>query len=146
MRATQMKQSAISFFVGLLFAIGLAVSGMTQPKKIIDFLNPSSWDPSLIFVMLGAVGFHLISYPLVRRRPSPLLDTKWHVPSRRDVTPRLILGSALFGVGWGLAGFCPGPALTSLAAGDLRSILFVGAMIFGMLLFRKTEPYLRLRE
>jgi len=146
MRATQMKQSAISFFVGLLFAIGLAVSGMTQPKKIIDFLNPSSWDPSLIFVMVGAVGFHLISYPLVRRRPSPLLDTKWHVPSRRDVTPRLILGSALFGVGWGLAGFCPGPALTSLAAGDLRSILFVGAMIFGMLLFRKTEPYLRLRE
>lgn len=146
MKSNLSKQNAVSFIVGFLFAIGLAISGMTQPKKIIDFLNPWDWDPSLLFVMLGAVGIHLISYPLVKQRPSPLLDTKWHIPTRKDVTPRLILGSALFGIGWGLAGFCPGPALTSLASGDVRSALFVGTMIFGMLLFRKTEPYLRLQE
>lgn len=146
MKSNLVKQNAISFTVGLIFAIGLAISGMTQPQKVIGFLNPWDWDPSLLFVMLGAIGVHLLSYPLVRRRPSPLLDTKWHVPTRKDITTRLILGSALFGIGWGLAGFCPGPALTSLASGDVRSFLFVGAMILGMVLFRKTEPHLKLRE
>ncbi|MEK6773523.1 MAG: DUF6691 family protein [Bdellovibrionota bacterium] len=146
MKSNLSKQNAVSFVVGFLFAIGLAVSGMTQPQKVIGFLNPWDWDPSLLFVMLGAVGIHLISYPLVKRRSSPLLDTKWHIPTRKDVTARLILGSALFGIGWGLAGFCPGPALTSLASGDVRTVLFVGAMIFGMLLFRKTEPHLKLRD
>lgn len=146
MKTNFTNQNVISFIVGLLFAIGLAISGMTQPQKIIGFLNPWDWDASLLFVMLGAVGVHLISYPLVKRRSSPLLDTKWHVPSRNDITTRLIFGSALFGIGWGLAGFCPGPALASLATGDIRSVFFVGAMIFGMLLFKKTEPHLRLRE
>lgn len=146
MKSNLVKQNLISFSVGFLFAIGLAISGMTQPQKIIDFLNPWDWDPSLLFVMMGAVGVHLLSYPIVKKRPSPLLDTKWHVPSRNDVTTRLILGSALFGIGWGLAGFCPGPALTSLFSGDVRSVLFVGAMIGGMLLFKKTETYLRLPE
>lgn len=140
------KQNAISFAVGFIFAIGLAVSGMTQPQKIISFLNPWEWDPSLLFVMLGAVGVHILTYPLVRKRTSPLLDTKWHVPTRKDVTSRLILGSALFGVGWGLGGFCPGPGVTSLASGDFRVILFVGAMIVGMITFKKTEPYLKLRD
>jgi hypothetical protein len=146
MKSNLTKQNAVSFIVGLLFATGLAVSGMTQPQRVIGFLNPWDWDPSLLFVMLGAVGVHLVSYPLIRRRSSPLLDTEWHIPTRNDVTIRLIVGSALFGIGWGLAGFCPGPALTSLASGDIRSTLFVGTMIFGMLLFKKTEPYLRLRE
>lgn len=146
MKATMTKQSAVSFAAGLLFAIGLAVSGMTQPQKILGFLSPWSWDPSLLFVMLGAVGVHSVAYPLVRRRSSPLLDTEWHIPTRKDITVRLVLGSALFGTGWGLAGFCPGPALTSLAAGDIRSALFVGAMIFGMMLFRIIDPYLKLRK
>ncbi|MGE0631949.1 MAG: DUF6691 family protein [Pseudobdellovibrionaceae bacterium] len=146
MKSNFTRQNVVSFIVGLLFAVGLTVSGMTQPQKVISFLNPWDWDASLLFVMLGAVGVHLISYPLIKRRSSPLLDTKWHVPTRKDVTTRLILGSALFGIGWGLAGFCPGPALTSLAARDIRSVFFVGAMIFGMLLFKKTEPYLKLRE
>ena len=146
MKPSLAMQNVVSFAVGLIFAVGLAASGMTQPHKVIGFLNPWDWDPSLLFVMLGAVGVHLVSYPLVRRRSSPLLDTKWHVPTRKDVTPRLMLGSAFFGIGWGLAGFCPGPALTSLASGDVRSVLFVGGMIFGMLLFRKTEPYIGLRD
>tara|TARA_B110001454_G_C12723340_1_gene436812 strand:+ start:26216 stop:26656 length:441 start_codon:yes stop_codon:yes gene_type:complete len=140
------KQNIISFVVGFIFAIGLAVSGMTQPSKIINFLNPWEWDPSLLFVMIAALGVHMLAYPMVRRRTSPILDTKWHVPTRKDVTARLIIGSMLFGVGWGLGGFCPGPGVTSLASGDLRAILFVGSMIAGMLLFKKTEPYLKLRE
>lgn len=140
------QQNAVSFAVGLIFAIGLAVSGMTQPQKIINFLNPWEWDPSLLFVMIGAVGIHIVAYPLVRRRTSPLLDTKWHVPNRRDVTARLLIGSTLFGIGWGLGGFCPGPGVTSLASGDLRAAIFVGAMIVGMVLFKRTEPFLKLRE
>jgi len=140
------KQDAVSFTVGLLFALGLAVSEMTQPQKIIGFLNLWDWDPSLMFVMIGAVGTHIITYPLVKKRSSPLFDTKWHIPTRGDVTPRLIIGSALFGMGWGLGGFCPGPGLTSLASGDPRALMFVVAMIIGMLLFKKTEPYLKLRE
>ena len=139
-------QNVVSFAVGLLFAAGLAISGMTQPQKVIGFLNPWEWDPSLLFVMLGAVGVHLVSYPLVKRQSSPLLDTKWHVPTRKDVTTRLILGSAIFGVGWGLGGYCPGPGVTSLASGDIRAIVFVGTMILGMLLFKRTERYLKLRD
>ncbi len=119
---------------------------MTQPQKIIGFLNPWAWDPSLLFVMIGAVGVHILTYPLVRKRASPLLDAKWHIPTRKDVTIRLILGSSLFGIGWGLGGFCPGPGMTSLASGDLRVFIFVGAMLAGMILFKKTEPYLKLRE
>lgn len=146
MKSNLAKQNAVSFVVGFLFAIGLAISGMTQPQKIIDFLNPWGWDSSLLFVMLGAVGVHFVSYRLIRKRHSPILDSKWHVPARDDITVRLIVGSAIFGIGWGIAGYCPGPALTTLPSGDFRSVLFVGSMIFGMLLFRKTEPYLRLRK
>lgn len=146
MKSSLARQNFVSFAVGLLFAIGLAISGMTQPQKVIGFLNPWEWDPSLLFVMLGAVSVHMLSYPLVRRKSSPLLDTKWHVPTRQDVTARLLLGSAIFGVGWGLGGFCPGPGVTSLASGDIRSAIFVGAMIAGMILFKKTEKFLSLRE
>jgi uncharacterized membrane protein YedE/YeeE len=138
-------QNAVSFVAGVIFAIGLALSGMTQPQKIIGFLNPFAWDPSLLFVMMGAVGVHILAYPAVRRRHTPLLDTQWHVPTRKDLTPRLLLGAAMFGVGWGLGGYCPGPGLTSLASGDSRAIVFTIAMIAGMTLFKKTEPYLGLK-
>ena len=123
MKTKVSRQNIISFAVGFIFAIGLAVAGMTQPERIINFLNPWDWDPSLLFVMLGALGVHAVAYPLVRKRASPLLDTKWHVPTRRDVTGRLIIGSTLFGMGWGLGGFCPGPGVTSLASLDLRAVL-----------------------
>lgn len=146
MRNRTAQQNAIALIAGFVFSLGLAIAGMTQPQKIIGFLDPHAWDPSLLFVMTGAVGFHLISYPLVRRRSSPLLETKWHVPNRKDVTPRLALGSAIFGLGWGLGGFCPGPGLSSLSFGDSRALMFVGTMIAGMLLFKRTEHYLRLRE
>jgi uncharacterized protein len=146
MKTRMNRQNAVSFVVGFLFAVGLAVAGMTQPQKVIGFLSFSGWDPSLIFVMLGAVGVHVVAYPLIKRKSSPLLDTKWHVPNRKDLTARLIIGSALFGIGWGLGGFCPGPGITSLASGDSRAVLFVVTMIIGMLIFKSTERFLKLRE
>ncbi len=146
MRTNWVRKNIVSFAVGLLFAVGLAISGMTQPQKVIGFLNPWEWDPSLLFVMLGALGVHIVSYPIVKRKSSPLLDTKWHIPTRKDVTTRLVLGSAIFGVGCGLGGFCPGPGVTSLAGGDSRALLFVGTMLLGMLLFIKTERFLKLKE
>lgn len=145
MNSNRLIQNFVAFAVGLIFSVGLALAGMTQPQKIIGFLNLSNWDPSLIFVMLGAVGVHTVSYKLIRKRTTPLFDTTWHVPTRNDVTPRLLLGAAIFGAGWGLAGFCPGPAMTSLASGDARVFLFVISMLGGMLVLRKTEPYLKLR-
>lgn len=146
MNAPLRNQNTMAFLVGLLFAIGLAFSGMTQPQKVIGFLDIIHWDPSLIFVMVGAIVVHGLSYPLIRKRRTPLLDTKWHVPTRKDITPRLVIGSLLFGVGWGLAGYCPGPALSSVATGDTRTLSFVFFMLLGMLLFKRTEPYLNLKE
>lgn len=146
-----MKKSAnlrilVSFCVGLIFSLGLGISGMTQPQKIIGFLNPFDWDPSLIFVMIGAVGTHMALYPAVRKRRTPLIETQWHIPSRKDISLRLLLGSAIFGAGWGLAGYCPGPAVTSLASGQISPSIFVAAMLAGMIFFKVTEPYLKLRE
>lgn len=146
MKQTYVRQNVVSLICGFIFAIGLALSGMTQPQKVIGFLNPWDWDPALLFVMVGAIGVHALFYPLTSRRRSPLLDTKWHIPTRNDLTTRLVLGAALFGIGWGLGGYCPGPGVTSLAAGDLRAVAFVAAMIVGMLLFKKTEPLLKLKE
>ncbi len=140
------KQNAVSFIVGLVFAAGLAISGMTQPQKVIGFLDPHAWDPALLFVMVGAIGVHSLSYTLIKKRSSPLLDTKWHVPGRKSLSPRLFLGSAIFGIGWGLGGYCPGPGFTSLTSGDVRAVFFVGAMIAGMLFFKMTERYLGLRD
>lgn len=146
MKTNFIKQNTSSFVGGFLFSIGLVISGMTQPQKVIGFLNPWAWDPALLFVMIGAISVHMISYPLIRRRASPLFDTKWHIPERKDISTRLILGSAIFGIGWGLGGYCPGPAVTSLTTGDLRPVGFVAAMIAGMLFFEKTKKYLRLKE
>jgi len=141
-----MKSGGAAFFVGFLFALGLGISGMTQPQKVIGFLDLASWDPSLLFVMMGAVSVHAITYPLVRRRNSPLLGGGWHVPSRKDLTPRLFVGASIFGIGWGLGGFCPGPALTAFVSGEVRAIVFVITMIAGMLLFIKIEKFIPLRK
>lgn len=98
-----MKNALASFIVGLIFALGLGVSGMTQPQKVVGFLDLfGQWDPSLIFVMIGAIAVHFLTYRLIRKRNTPLLDTQWHVPTKRELTPSLMIGSVLFGVGWGL--------------------------------------------
>lgn len=135
-----MKQGLTAFLVGLIFSIGLAIAGMTQPQKIIGFLDFfGNWDPSLLFVMIGAVGLHLISYRLIRSRAHPVLSKEWHVPTRTQLTPSLMIGSAIFGIGWGLSGFCPGPGITSLASFETRPFIFVLFMLIGMFVFRQVE-------
>lgn len=133
------KPDLSSFAVGFLFAIGLGVSGMTQPKKVIGFLDLfGEWDPSLIFVMLGAILVHLVLYRIIRKRNAPLFSESWHIPTKKEITRRLIVGSLIFGLGWGIAGYCPGPALVSLATFTLRPALFVLFMLIGMKTFQKT--------
>jgi uncharacterized membrane protein YedE/YeeE len=135
--------NSAAFFMGMLFAIGLGVSGMTQPQKVLGFLDlAGAWDASLAFVMLGAIGVGLLPFHLYRRWTKPLLADRWRVPPYGKVDRPLLLGAALFGTGWGIAGYCPGPALVSLATADVRVILFVFSMAVGMVVARfcfKTE-------
>lgn len=131
----------ISFAVGILFAIGLGVSGMTQTHVVKGFLDVfGNWNLNLIGVMVGAIIVHSIVYHLVKKKESPLLDTKFYLPTKKDVDWRLFTGAAIFGLGWGWAGICPGPGLVSLASGDTNILVFIIAMIvsmFGFKLFEK---------
>lgn len=129
-----MKNGMIALLVGTIFGVGLTISGMTQPSKVIGFLNVfGDWDPSLAFVMLGAIGVHLFAYRIKARQTSPLLADEFYLPGKKEADSKLVLGSVIFGIGWGLGGYCPGPAITSLASlrGDV--VLFVGSMALGML-------------
>ena len=142
-----MKNSLAALVVGFVFAIGLGLSGMTQPQKVVGFLDLfGSWDPSLIFVMVGAIGVHFVTYKIIRKRESPMFDIQWHVPTKKELTPALIGGSVLFGIGWGLAGFCPGPALTSLASLELTPVIFIGSMLVGMLIFKQVDKFVKFRK
>lgn len=119
---------------GALFGAGLLVAGMTQPAKVIGFLDVArSWDPSLAFVMGGAVAVYGLAFRAIRRRRTdPWFDATFHLPTRRDVDVALLAGSALFGIGWGLGGLCPGPGLVAAASGRAPGVAFVGAMAAGM--------------
>lgn len=119
---------------GALFGAGLLVSGMTQPARVIGFLDVAGgWDPSLAFVMGGAATVYAIAFRwIVRRWQGPWFDFQFHLPTRRDIDRPLIAGAALFGIGWGLGGLCPGPGIVSAAAGTLHGLVFVAAMIAGM--------------
>lgn len=129
-----------ALFAGLLFGLGLMVSGMADPAKVLGFLDLFGvWDPSLIFVMMGAILLGAPAFFLARRRRLSLLGLPVQIPAAASITVRLIAGSAVFGIGWGLAGFCPGPALVSAAAGYPKAIGFVAAMIAGMLVFDQLE-------
>lgn len=131
-----MNSALAAFVSGVIFAIGLAIGGMTKPAKVAGFLDfTGNWDPSLMFVMGGAVMTHAILYRLIRKRPTPLFTAAFSVPTRKDIDLRLLGGAALFGIGWGLSGFCPGPAITSLASGQTPVLIFVVAMIGGMYLY-----------
>ena len=132
-----MSRWFVPLLSGALFGAGLTLSGMTRPDKVIGFLDVGGgWDPSLAFVMIGAIAVNFVAYRLLPRVPSPLFGGKFALPTRRDVDGRLIGGAALFGVGWGLGGFCPGPGLTSLVTGTSDVFVFVGAMLAGMVLFQ----------
>ena len=129
------KSNIASFICGILFSIGLGISGMTQPQKVIGFLDVfGEWDLSLAFVMFGAVLSYLILQLWIQRNLSiPVLGGSFQITTRKDLDRSLIIGALLFGSGWGLGGYCPGPAITSLGSGSLNALLFVVAMGIGML-------------
>ncbi len=142
-----MNRNAAAFGAGALFAVGLALSGMTRPAKVVGFLDlAGDWDASLAFVMMGAIAVHFVAYRVVLRRPAPLFDVRFHLPTRKDIDLRLVLGAALFGVGWGLGGYCPGPGLVSAAAGSLGAIVFVVGLTAGMLIEQAVARALPRRE
>ena len=127
----------IQFAIGLIFGVGLVISGMVDPAKVLNFLDVTgSWDPSLAFVMAGAIAVTVIGYRVILVRPKPLFALGFQIPTRREIDARLVLGAGLFGVGWGLAGFCPGPALTALGLGAPGTLAFVPAMLAGMAVAR----------
>ena len=125
-----------SLVAGLVFGIGLIVSGMANPAKVLGFLDlAGKWDPSLAFVMAGAIAVGVIAFALAKRRERSLLDAPMRLPTSTALDRRLVLGSLAFGVGWGLVGFCPGPALVALGTGAPKAIAFVIAMLAGMMVF-----------
>jgi len=137
-----MTKLLVSLIAGLIFGVGLIVSGMGNPAKVLNFLDLfGTWDPSLAFVMGGAVIVTFIGYRLVLKRTSPVLHTRFHLPTRKDVDGQLIAGASLFGLGWGLGGFCPGPAFVSLPLASQGILIFFPAMLVGMIVARMVSSY-----
>lgn len=135
-----MQHRLSEFLVGLLFGLGLILSGMTDPGKVLGFLDVLGlWDPSLALVMGGAIAVGFFAFTLAKKRTQSFLGTAMRLPGRNDIDRRLVVGAAMFGAGWGLAGFCPGPALVSLAAGYPQAAVFVISMLAGMALFEAME-------
>lgn len=133
-----------SLLAGLLFGLGLIISGMANPVKVQGFLDLAGhWDPSLAMVMAGAIGIGGVTFMLARRRQLSLLGLPMQLPANNTITARLVLGSAAFGIGWGMAGFCPGPALVAMGAGYPKAAGFVAAMVAGMGVFELAEWRLR---
>lgn len=140
MKDTGIARGLVAFGSGALFGAGLLVSGMAVPAKVIGFLDVfGAWDASLVFVMLGAIGVHFVAYRLISGRPSPLLGASWTLPTRRDIDLKLVAGAAVFGIGWGLSGYCPGPAMVSVASGGAGILVFILTMLAGMLVTARLE-------
>lgn len=133
-------QRISAFSAGLIFGLGLILSGMANPSKVLGFLDlAGAWDPSLAFVMAGAIAVGFIAFRIAARRTTGLLGAVMQLPATRLIDRRLVLGGLTFGVGWGLAGYCPGPALASLATGGGKPLIFVIAMLAGMTIFDLLE-------
>jgi uncharacterized membrane protein YedE/YeeE len=133
-----------SLLAGLVFGLGLIVSGMANPAKVLGFLDlAGAWDPSLAFVMAGAIAVAMVGFLAARRRTLSILGAQMRLPSARRIDRRLVLGSLLFGVGWGVAGFCPGPGLVALGMGEPKALVFVAAMLAGMGIFELLERRVR---
>lgn len=132
-----MLKMLVNLFGGTLFGLGLAISGMVNPQKVIGFLDfAGDWDPTLALVFGGALLVTIPAFRLILRRSRPVLAEEFELPSKKDVDGRLLAGAAIFGIGWGLAGFCPGPAVTALASGLLPVFAFVAAMVAGMAAYK----------
>lgn len=126
-----------ALLIGLIFGLGISISGMINPAKVLNFFDVAgTWDPSLAFVMAGALCVTIPGYQLVLKRPAPVMENRFQLPDTRVIDRRLVLGSATFGIGWGIAGFCPGGALPALGTGRVDVFLFIAALISGMLFAR----------
>jgi uncharacterized protein len=133
-------KALFALVAGLVFGLGLIVSGMANPAKVLGFLDLAGhWDPSLAFVMAGAIAVGALAFSLTARRPTTLLGEPMRLPPTRPIDTRLVVGSVLFGIGWGLAGFCPGPAIVALGMGQGKAVIFMAAMLTGMGLFEVLE-------
>ena len=131
---------ASAFITGLIFAIGLGISGMTDTTKVLGFLTLNSeWNPALMLVMGGAIAVHAVVYQIAVRRPSPLFTDAFHIPTRTDIDRRLLLGALLFGLGWGIGGICPGPGFVSVFSGSIEVIVFLGAMAVGTFTWQQIQ-------
>jgi uncharacterized membrane protein YedE/YeeE len=131
-----MKQKTVEFAVGLVFGWGLILSGMTDPAKVLGFLDlTGAWDPSLALVMAGAIGVGFFAFRVAKRRTTNVLGGALHWPASEQIDKPLVVGAVLFGAGWGLAGFCPGPGLVSMASGQIQGAVFVVFMLAGMKVF-----------
>jgi uncharacterized membrane protein YedE/YeeE len=127
-----------SLLAGVVFGLGLIVSGMANPAKVLGFLDlAGAWDPSLAFVMAGAIAVGMVAFFVARRRMVSFIGAEMRLPTSRHIDHRLVGGSVLFGVGWGVAGFCPGPGLVSLGMGEIKALVFVAAMLAGMGVFER---------
>ena len=136
----------LSYFIGLIFGLGIVISGMANPSKVLNFFDVAgTWDPSLAFVMGGALIVTFIGYRIVFRRQEPLLGQTFFVPAPKAIDTRLVAGSAVFGIGWGIAGFCPGGALPAIGTGDGRVLMFVGALVAGIFAARFLSRILETR-
>lgn len=125
----------VNFIIGMLFSIGLVLSSMINPKKVIGFLDIfGNWDPSLIFVMLGGICVNLIFFKIILKRSSPVLGAKFSLPEIKQVDKKLVIGSAIFGIGWGISGVCPGPAVANLFLFETGMIIFITSLIVGILI------------
>ena len=137
----------VSLLTGLVFGIGLIVSGMADPAKVLGFLDlAGAWDPSLAFVMAGAIAVGVVAFAVARRRTASFLGAEMKLPTARQIDRRLVAGSVVFGIGWGVAGFCPGPGLVALGMGEIKAVLFVAAMLVGMGIFELLERHRRAAE
>lgn len=135
-----MKYSLASLFAGLIFGFGLIVSGMANPEKVLGFLDIAGlWDPSLAFVMGGAIIVGVVAFAVARRRTLSFLGFTMKIPSHNHIDKRLVIGSLMFGVGWGIAGICPGPGIVALGAGEIKAAVFVASMVSGMVIFELIE-------
>ena len=130
----------VSYLIGLVFGVGISISGMANPAKVINFFDiTGTWDPSLAFVMGGALGVTALGYRFVLRRSGPLMAQAFALPTRRDIDMPLLAWAGSFGIGWGIAGFCPGGALPALGTGDTNVFMFVGALIVGVMTARTLQ-------
>lgn len=137
----------LSYIIGLIFGVGISISGMANPAKVLNFFDlAGTWDPSLAFVMGGALIVTALGYSVILKRPAPLMATRFQLPTRRDLDLSLIGGSALFGVGWGIAGFCPGGALPALGTGRSEVVIFVAALLAGILTAKRLQSALKNRS